>query len=291
MDRELLLSPFRPHEEEVRDVGARDQQDEPDSPQKDPESLTDVTDHVLRERAHPRRQLRLVPHLLREAGGQGIALRDHREHARDIGVGLLDCRVRLQPRNGLVAEVGREDLGAVEVKGQEHERPAVEEAEGCRQHADDLVRFAVDVHRFSDCRRIAAQLPLPVAVRQHHAVGGTGLDVFGREPSPHGGVHPQRREGPLGDEHRLDAFGLARSRHADRGTVPHADVFERPRLVTVEEVVRGTHVEQRDIDTATVGRVPDAHETVGLREGERLEQHTVDHAEDRRVGPDANREG
>ena len=36
--------------------------------------------------------------------------------------------------------------------------------------------------------------------------------------------------------------------------------------------------------------MPDTHELVGVIEGQRLEQHTLDDAEDRRVGADAERE-
>ena len=71
---ELLMSPFRPHQEEVGDVTAGDQQDDADRGEQNPENLPDVADHVCRERADVRPQLK--------PGEHGRQERDHRARRR-----------------------------------------------------------------------------------------------------------------------------------------------------------------------------------------------------------------
>ena len=118
MNRQLLLPSLGAHQEQVGDVGARDQQHDADRAEQDPEHLADVADDVLRQRPDVRPDPRLLEHLPGEPGRQREALDDHRQHPRDVGVGLLDGDARLQPRDPLVAEVADEDLGAVEAERQ-----------------------------------------------------------------------------------------------------------------------------------------------------------------------------
>ena len=47
MYRELLLAALGAHQEQVRDVGAGDQQDDAHCAEQDPEHLTDIADDVL----------------------------------------------------------------------------------------------------------------------------------------------------------------------------------------------------------------------------------------------------
>ncbi len=44
---ELLMAPFRAHQEQVRDVAAGDEQHDADGCQQNPENLSDVADHVV----------------------------------------------------------------------------------------------------------------------------------------------------------------------------------------------------------------------------------------------------
>jgi len=72
-------------------------------------------------------------------------------------------------------------------------------------------------------------------------------------------------------------------------SVTSSDVLEGAPLFTIGQVERRGLIQQRHAESRR--RVPDANELVGMVEWERLEQHTLDDAEDRRVGADAQREG
>ena len=91
--RELLMTSFRAHQEQVRHVPAGDEQHDADGGQENPEDLPDVADHVVGQRAHVRLQLQS-----REDR------REKRDHARHVGVGLGQRDARLQPRERLKPE-------------------------------------------------------------------------------------------------------------------------------------------------------------------------------------------
>jgi hypothetical protein len=84
-------------------------------------------------------------------------------------------------------------------------------------------------------------------------------------------------------------LGLAMPGDGDGGVVPQPDVFERLRLLAVEKIGRGRLVER----TCHQARrdVPHANQRLGTLERQRFEQHTVDDAEDERVGADGGGEG
>ena len=67
VNRQLLLPPFGAHEEQVRDVRARDQQHDPDRAEEHPQHAADVPDHVGRERTDVWPEPHLVEHLPGEA--------------------------------------------------------------------------------------------------------------------------------------------------------------------------------------------------------------------------------
>jgi hypothetical protein len=72
--------------------------------------------------------------------------------------------------------------------------------------------------------------------------------------------------------------------HRDQGVVPQTDVFEGLVLLAVGEVGRGRLVHL--IETGSRSGVPNAHQGLGILERQRLQQDTVDDAENGRVGPD-----
>ncbi len=168
MNREFLLPRFGPHEEQVRDVRAGDEQHEADGPEEHPKDAPDVADHVNRQRANIGTNLHVVEHLARETARHREPLRHDRDEARDVGVRLLDRHSRLQSSDALIAEVSDVELGAIEAEGKDKLRILIEEAESVGEDADDFARAAVDCHRFSDDRWIAPELSLPVGVGQQH---------------------------------------------------------------------------------------------------------------------------
>ena len=129
VDRQLLLPRLGAHQEQVGDVRAGDQQDEPDRAEQHPQHPADVADDVDRQRPDVRPELHVLEHLPREARRHREPIRDHRHHPRDVGVRLLERDARLQARDPLVAEVADVKLGAIEAERQHELRVAVEEAE------------------------------------------------------------------------------------------------------------------------------------------------------------------
>ena len=99
MNGELLLPCFRAHEEQVRDICARDEQHEADGAEQDPEHAPDIADDVDRERPHVGGDLDVVKHLSREPLGHRESFRHDRNEARHIGVRLLDGHARFQSRD------------------------------------------------------------------------------------------------------------------------------------------------------------------------------------------------
>ena len=187
----------------------------------------------------------------------------------------------------LIAEVADERLGPIEllrhqdlgIRPQERERP--------RQHADDFRRLARDGQRLSD-DGAAAELPLPVAPRQHHRVWRARHVVGVREDAAGHRHHAEDRQEAVGHEQRPVALGFAPAGDRHRAGVPQADVLEDAALLSVDEVGGRAVVQLRDAHTRR--RVPDAHEPVGLGKRQRLQEHAVDDAENRGVRADAYRQ-
>ena len=67
-----------------------------------------------------------------------------------------------------------------------------------------------------------------------------------------------------------------------------ADVLKDAALVAIREVLRRRHAELVDVEAGR--NLLDADELVGVRVGQRLDQHAIDDAEDRGVGADAERQ-
>ena len=68
VDRQFLLPRLGAHQEQIRDVGAGDQQDQADRAEEHPEHASNVADHVGSERPDVGADLDVVEHLAREAG-------------------------------------------------------------------------------------------------------------------------------------------------------------------------------------------------------------------------------
>jgi hypothetical protein len=134
---------LRPHERQVRHVRAGDEQHDARGAEERPEHLAHVTHDVDLERPHVGQHLHLLEHLDREAGRQRELLGQRRQHARHVGVRLLEGDAGLQACEAPIAEVPDERLRAVELQRQHDRRVRVEEAERLRQDADDVERLSV----------------------------------------------------------------------------------------------------------------------------------------------------
>ncbi len=285
--RQLLLAGVGPDQEQVGDVGAGDEKHEAYRAEKDPEHVPDITHDIFFERHDVGVEVSVLQHLKRQP--LGVLLRAEGDHPGYVGVGLVDSDSRLQPCDPLVAEIPHEDLCRVELEREVEVRLEPEEAKLLGKDADDLPRLPVYHERPSQDFGIGAEAPLPIGFTEDDSQGCSGGVVLGCENSPDLGLHPQQRQGPIGHEHRLDAFGLGEPGHRDLIVVPHPDLFERPPGVAVGEVECRRLV---DLVEAEPGSgVPDADEPLRLLERKGLQEDAVNDAEDRGVRPDTEGEG
>ena len=251
------------------------EQHDADGCQQNPENLSDVADHLGRERAHVRPQLQS-----RERG------RQERDHARDIGVRLGERDARFHPRERLKPEADAARRVHIQWHRQHDRRARPKERERRGQHADDFSRPAVDDQLLADDVVRAPETALPVAMGQHHSPRRAGRIVFGAEGATENGLHAQQRQCRRADEQSLHPFRIAASRDRHLGRIPGADPLEylvvlAIRQIRARAVIRAGPV-RRDL--------LQAHQPLGLVKRQRLQQHTVDDAEDRGGGANAERQ-
>ena len=283
----------RAAEEQVRDVGAGDEQDEADD------------GHQQRRHRH---------HAVARVRVHGGARQRHHGHA----AALVVVRVfRLEPL-GDHAEAGlglrRGDPGLQPALG-EHEQPAalfvpvdagldllvhghrhphlgadadVEARVARRGDADDRVRRAVEVQRLAHRARIRAEALRPEGMAQHHdRIAPRDLVLVGTEGPADHGAHAQQVEVVSRDELAEEDLGLAARVEAHGRPVVAEHALEH---LAVLGVVLPVEVRKRpEARVLPVGRV-DREQAVRFRHGDALQQQGVGHAEDRRIGPDAEAE-
>ena len=135
-------------------------------------------------------------------------------------------------------------------------------------------------------RGIAAEalLPHPVAEDDHGVLARHGF-VGAKRPADRG-RHLQEIEHVPGDEPAGEPFRAGRADERRAGPVERADVREDGVLLPPVEEGRRGHGEAPEL----LQELVHAHELVGMRIGERTEEHAVDDAEDGAAGADAERQ-
>ncbi len=288
-NRQLLLPRFGPDEEQVGDVGAGNEEHQPNRAHQHPQDGAHVADEVVLERADARRDARLLEHLDAAARERREAGERHRHQPRGVGGRLGDRGAWFEPPQALVAELPEEHLAAIEPVWDDERNLAVEKAERLGQHTDDLAWLAVEHQHAADRRAVAAKLVPPVARGQHDCLRASRRIVRpGECPAEHR-PDPEHRQDAIGDEQRARLFGLGKTRHAHRAGVPEADVLEHPAVLAVGEVQERRGAGPVDVDP-WCGMI-EGDELVGARVGQRLQEDALDDAEDRGIGADADGEG
>ena len=171
--RQLLLTSFGAHQQQVRHIRAGDQQHHADRAHQHPQHRSDVADQIVLQQAESRLQLRVIEHLGAEAGECGKAAEADGNQTRDLGGRLIERRARFQACHAGEAEVAQVCVCAIELEREDHRRLLVEEPECIRQDADDLVRFAVEQDAAANHRWIRTEARTPVAGHQDHRICGT----------------------------------------------------------------------------------------------------------------------
>jgi hypothetical protein len=280
--RDFATATREPRQHQIRDVGAHDQQQEPDGGRNQQQGGAHRGDELLLSRDQPRspsgvavgerrRQpsgddghlaLRL---LLRHAVGQAP---DDVEGARFAGAAVRVVRIEAERRPDVDVRARRE----IEFGG---------------HHADHGVRLGVELNRLADRRRRSTVVPLPEGAAQHGDPVGAGCAFLGGEGAA---------EHRVGSQHPEHVRGPTHARHVER----HAVAGERvPQLPEGGKPWHGRRLclpvligERRDeIEAAVRILLPYDDQPRGVLVGKLIQQHRLDHAEDGGVRADPEHQG
>ena len=265
--------------------------------QQDEDRAPDVADDRFEQRhdADGERAVALV--LLPDARGNHVHVRlrgGHRHaalHARHHVVVLVAApvdRVRAERKRQehvhlRDARNRRHDLGVQqEVRPQDAgDRELVLGLAGAFAHA-------VEGDAPPDDVRIRPEEPRPERVAEDHDRRLPRRVFFGKQEPPVQRPGAQQLEEARRRSQGLHALRLLEPEQRAGATAGDRHLVERPALVPDVDVLPGRRPVLRDVDPR--GSQPQDREPIGFGIWKRLEQQRVDHAEDRRVGADADRE-
>ena len=284
-DRDFTRLPDRAHDQQVREIDARDHQDETNRAEHDQQRRAHVTDDRVVQGCDHRREvavrIRAAP---AEIGREAAQFR-----AR-----ALDRRVRLQASHHTDASPRAARRGGVE-RGWHEEADRVARAvlgqgpESLRHHADHGVRLAVERERASEDRAIAAELRMPERVRQDDHASAAGVILVRAEHAAERGRGAEQREEIGGHLFAQDLHGFPGSREGAGHAGVAREALERLGEPVVFEVGR-RDAKARRRRAARRRHLRQLHEPIGVRVGQRPEQHAIDNAEHGSVGADAERD-
>ena len=286
-ERQLPLARAGADEQQVRDVGAGDQQHAPDRAQEQEQGSFDGAAVARRIDRYYRGAPALV----------GVGIGGLQPPGDGVELGLRG----FEGHAGGEASPDRDRVfvAAAEILVHRERHPQVEvrlqEVEVARQHPDNGERPPVHQERLSDDGRVATVASPPQPVAQDDDPVPAGYLLLRKKGAAMRRLHTEHREERRRDPDAPDLLG---NRVAALGTgdriepvAPGHQVVERPALLPpVEEVAGGC----RDIvlHHPALGRVhvPDAHEALDMLEGRRAEEEVVDDGEDGGVRPDTEGE-
>ncbi len=269
----------------MADVGASDQQHEADGAEQQQERRPDRPDDLLAER----RYTDAVPGVGRRMlGGDALG------NQAGLCLGLLERHARLQPRDGphvagVAVDVGVGFGQRPEQLGLSREHPARQRLELGRQHADHGVRHEIESDGATDDVRRRAETTLPQTIGDHHDAVVVPFLIRWKKQTTELGTRPHRSEEAVRYLRPVDTFRVtvAGEDRTPGGVCP--DLGEGRAVSTHVLGVGRRHLAA--IVTVRFTRAPDHHEPSRLGVRQALEQHAADHAEDRGVGADAERQG
>ena len=274
--RHFLLTCDRPDEQQVRDVGARDQEHDAGRAEQNPQRLT----RTLRQ------------HLLQRHGEEAVAI--VRVVARHLAAELLEAGARLLAADALPQPADDDQKVAAaraRIDGPGERNPRVHTPHlgvDRGRDADDGVRVAVDGQRRSDQRGAAAESALPqlLADDDHLRPARTVLVIReipagnrrSRERSEEAGARPGATQSlwrvAAGQRQAARSVGAHLLEDAVPGPPIHV-AWVRRRAVLQPRQLGAPHLEERP----------------GIGERHRGQQDGVDDAEERGVDAGAEREG
>ena len=277
-DRQLPL-PRRPaRQQQVRDVRAGDEQDEPHGAEQQPQrGLRLLAQEVVLQRLDARR-----PTFVRRRERFRQATRHHFH----VGVGLRQRDARLEPPHHeqpveIVVDLFRlERERHVEARLHPIGLPR-------RKDADDGVRLGVDADLTADDAAIGAEPLLPDLVREDDDLIAADLPLLGTEVAPQREWRTCHRQVAGGRHPRRDLLRPIRRGKVNAAAGPGDEALERRALPFPLQEGAG----RADVAVALDPR-PDHDELIGMRIRQRRQQRRVNDAEDRcgRPDPEGQRE-
>ena len=166
-----------------------------------------------------------------------------------------------------------------------HLRRASRLVDQVRHDADDLEDVAVQPDRASDRAGVAAESCPPEGFADDRDVSATRL-VTGHERPSSNRTDTEDVEEAGRDPRRLDPVGLSRVRQIHR--LGHEGGRRRERSAARDPVVV---IGRRDDISVPVVVLPELHQSIGVRVGQRAQEDLAHDREHRRVRADAERQG
>jgi hypothetical protein len=289
----LALAAHAAREQEVRDVGAGDEQHAGHGAAEQPDRSAHAADHLLLQRNDAERQPAIgrieIRELAAQPGGQRIHFLLHLPDGH-AGFQPADDVVVLavaRPRRGRSHRERDDDVGVGGVaEGRHH---LVAQRKGLGQDADDLIPAAVQLEPASDGAAIAAIAAHPCRVAENRACGRR-LGVFlGGEQAADFGPCAEHRQQVGRHAQRADPLGLAAAAGEVlvRAVADRHVLEPRPGVLDVE-ILCGREPVLADPEA---GRsIPQDHQAIGVWVRQRMQQQGAGDAEDGRVGADAQGE-
>ncbi len=304
-DRDFLLPRGAAREQQVRDVGARDQQHHADHAHQHQNGRGEFSAQI-RSPFRTLAQKQMFRHeALAERFRRGGRLFDllfvdlpvdhvHRRFSLLARDARLDARHDGQPPAAAVLQIvpGRRHLRFHHHR-HHHVRVLADDdaVEAWRRDADDGHRRAVEGDGTIDDRRIAGEAAHPVVVTQdRHRISARRLVVVWRQRAADVRADGEDVEVVPGHELTADALRLSVGHQRERRGKACDDAAEHRRLiaeVAVHRVREGAVVERASLKCA--GSVED-HELLRISYGQQAEQQLIGERENRRVRADAERD-
>ena len=276
-NRDFALADGRAHEQQVGHVRARNQQHETHRAHQNPQRRSHVAhDHLLQcLDAEPDLWRQRLRKRLTEFGGSGRKLRG----------AAFDGDSRLQSSSRR-EEIPLHGAVGIDLERQPDLRCADRRLDGGRiersQHADDLVRLAVEQDRAPDHARVTAKSTLPETVAEHHGEPTAGPIFFRREGAAVDRGGAKEAEEINADVGRRDLFGIRIACDVD-----HAEAIGRDILKSTCLTPPDIELRRRRGPTGALGRdVEKHHQPLGIRIRQRLQDDGVEDRKNRRVRAD-----
>ena len=276
---ELLAPGDGAHEKETRQVRACDQEHGERRAEQGRDEEARLVPEPVAQGDDRRAVLRVVLRVCAlERRGDSAHLPPRRRE-RDAGLQAPDEMEPVVPPI-LVALLG-------EPGGHPETRHAAGIRETRRHDADDREGLVVEPDGLADHRRIASELRFPEGVGEQHRPRRAGTVVGRREETTERGRRAEQRQQLVRHRLALEPAGLAVTDEIARGAVARAD-----RLEGAAHPLPVAEVRRRDLHLRVTPErlvLPEAHQPIGLGEGQRTQERVVENRERRGRGADAER--